>query len=157
VSDGPPVPDVATTPSPAADRTAAGGATELKVRFHELDPNGHVNHGVYLGYLETARIELLEALGFTPMSLADRGVHLVIVEVGIRFRRPAIAGDVLTIETGIRELRRASSWWHQRITRDGEVIAEADVRSTATDRAGRPTRPPADLLAALRDHLVAPS
>jgi YbgC/YbaW family acyl-CoA thioester hydrolase len=130
------------------------GVTELKVRFHELDPNGHVNHSVYLGYLETARIELLESLGFTPMSLAERGVHLVIVEVDIRFRRPAIAGDLLTIETGIRELKRASSWWHQRITRDGAVIAEADVRSTATDRDGRLTRPPADLLDALHSHLV---
>jgi acyl-CoA thioester hydrolase len=154
VHDGPLVTDVATATSPAVDRDAVGGATELKVRFHELDPNGHVNHSVYLGYLETARIELLESLGFTPLALAERGVHLVIVEVGIRFRRPAIAGDVLTIETGIRELKRASSWWHQRILRDGEVIAEADVRSTATDRAGRPTRPPADLLDALRDRLL---
>jgi acyl-CoA thioester hydrolase len=150
VHDGLPVPDVALAPSPATGVEAVRGATELKVRFHELDPNGHVNHSVYLGYLETARIELLESLGFTPMSLAERGVHLVIVEVGIRFRRPAIAGDVLTIETGIRELKRASSGWHQHITFDGELIAEADVRSTAVDRDGRPTRPPADLLAALR-------
>jgi acyl-CoA thioester hydrolase len=144
------VPDVTLAPSPATDVAGVRGTTELKVRFHELDPNGHVNHSVYLGYLETARIELLESLGFTPMSLAGRGVHLVIVEVEIRFRRPAVAGDVLTIETGIRELKRASSWWHQRINCDGELIAEADVRSTATDHAGRPTRPPADLMAALR-------
>jgi acyl-CoA thioester hydrolase len=132
--------------------------TELKVRFHELDPNGHVNHSVYLHYLETARIELLGSIGFTPSGLADRGIHLVIVQVDIRFRRPAVAGDVLRIETGVRELRRASSWWHQRITRGGsELIAEADVRSTSTDRSGRPVRPPADLLQALRDHGVTAS
>jgi acyl-CoA thioester hydrolase len=126
------------------------GVTELKVRFHELDPNGHVNHGVYLGYLETARIELLERLGFTPGTLAARGVHLVIVEVRLRFRRPAVAGDRLRIETEVVELRRASSWWHQRLLRDGELLAEAEIRSSATDRDGRPIRPPEDLLAALR-------
>jgi acyl-CoA thioester hydrolase len=125
-------------------------STELKVRFHELDPNGHVNHNVYLGYLETARIELLERLGFTPSTLADRGVHLVIVEVRIRFRRPAVAGDRVRIETEVVELRRASSWWHQRILRGDELLADADVRSSATDRDGRPIRPPADLLDALR-------
>jgi acyl-CoA thioester hydrolase len=135
---------------PTALAVDAPGVTELKVRFHELDPNGHVNHSVYLGYLETARIELLEALGHTPTQLAERGVHLVIVAVDVRFLRPAVAGDLLRIETGISELRRASSWWHQRITRDGEPILEADVRSTSTDRRGRPIRPPADLLAALR-------
>jgi acyl-CoA thioester hydrolase len=150
------VPEAALSPALNGDDTVEG-VTDLKVRFHELDPNGHVNHSVYLGYLETARIELLEALGFTPTMLAARGVHLVIVEVAIRFRRPAVAGDVLRIETSIRELKRASSWWHQRITREGELVAEADVRSTATDRAGRPTRPPADLLDALRRHVVGPS
>jgi acyl-CoA thioester hydrolase len=136
----------------ASPPVAAPAVTELKVRFHELDPNGHVNHSVYLGYLETARIELLESLGFTPTALADRGVHLVIVQVDVRFRRPAVAGDVLRIETGIRELKRASSWWRQRITRDGRPIADADVRSTSTDRTGRPTRPPADLIATLHAH-----
>jgi acyl-CoA thioester hydrolase len=145
------VPPVA-VPLSSDGAAASAAVTELKVRFHELDPNGHVNHSVYLGYLETARIELLEALGFTPAALAARGVHLVIVEVAIRFRRPALAGDLLRIETGIRELKRASSWWHQRILRDGELIAEADVRSTSTDRRGRPQRPPADLLDAIRDH-----
>jgi YbgC/YbaW family acyl-CoA thioester hydrolase len=146
VSGGLPVAELATIAA-ADDRVL--GTTELKVRFHELDPNGHVNHSVYLGYLETARIELLESLGYTPAALAERGVHLVIVEVRVRFRTPALAGDVLRIETGIGERKRASSWWHQRILRGDELIAEADVRSTATDRGGRPVRPPKDLLDAL--------
>ncbi len=35
-------------------------STELKVRFSELDPYGHVNHAVYLNYLEIGRIEALD-------------------------------------------------------------------------------------------------
>lgn len=120
--------------------------TRIKVRFHELDPNGHVNHGVYANYFETARIELLDAIGFGPGVLADRGVHLVVVELRIRFRRPARAGDTLTVHTSIGELRRASSWWHQQLLDgSGQVVAEANVRSAATDATGRPVRPPQDL------------
>jgi len=120
--------------------------TTIKVRFHELDPNGHVNHGVYANYFETARIELLDAMGFGPSVLAARGVHLVVVEVRIKFRRPARAGQTLTVHTGIKELRRASSWWRQRLVDEaGETVAEADVRSSATDPSGRPIRPPEDL------------
>ncbi|WP_052666832.1 acyl-CoA thioesterase [Nitriliruptor alkaliphilus] len=121
----------------------------IRVRFHELDPNGHVNHGVYANYFETARIELLESLGFGPQVLADRGIHLVVVELRIRFKRPAVAGDDLTITTRIAELARASSWWHQTLRRDEQVLAEAEVRSSATDPRGRPCRPPADLAAVL--------
>lgn len=144
---GVPVPDLrAVGPGPDA---AEPTSSELRVRFHELDPNGHVNHGVYANYLETARIELLERIGAAPGQLATRGVHLVVVELRLRFRRPALAGDVLTISTSLAELRRASTWWRQTIHRDGELIADAEVRSSVTDRSGRPRRPPPDLVARL--------
>lgn len=122
---------------------------ELKVRFHELDPNGHVNHGVYLNLFETARIEIMDRIGLGLATLRDLGVHLVVVEAIVRYRQPALAGDVLTIDSHLVELRRASGRWHQEMTRDGEVIAEADVRSASVDVDGRPTRPPADLVAVL--------
>jgi len=122
---------------------------EIKVRFHELDPNGHANHGVYLNWFETARIEVLDHLGFGLSSLRASGVHLVVTEATVRFHRPAVAGDVLTIESEVRKLRRATSWWHQRAVRDGEVLAEVDVRSGAVDADGRAVAAPKGLVAAL--------
>ena len=123
---------------------------ELRVRFHELDPYGHVNHGVYLNWFETARIEAMDGLGFGLSALRDRGVHLVVTEANLRFRRPAVAGDVVVVESWIREMRRATSWWHQRAVRDGEVLAELDVRSGTVDATGRPVAAPTDIVAALQ-------
>lgn len=122
----------------------------LRVRFHELDPYGHVNHGVYLNWFETARIEAMESLGFGLPTLRDRGIHLVVTEANLRFLRPALAGDLVTVESEIRDLRRATSWWHQRAVRDGEVLAEVDVRSGTVDPSGRPVPAPTDLVAALQ-------
>jgi acyl-CoA thioester hydrolase len=124
--------------------------TQLKVRFHELDPNGHLNHGVYLNHFETARIEVMDAIGFGLGALQARGIHLVVVEANVRFKGPAFAGDVLTIDSHLTELRRASGWWNQRMLRGGDLLAEVDVRSAVVTTDGLPTRPPADLLAALR-------
>lgn len=123
---------------------------DLRVRFHELDPYGHVNHGVYLNWFETARIEAMDALGFGLSTLRERGIHLVVTEANVRFLLPAQAGDVVTIESEIRDLRRATSWWHQRVVRDGDVLAEVDVRSGTVDEAGRPVAAPADVVAALQ-------
>ena len=107
--------------------------SDVKVRFHELDPYGHVNHGVYLNYFEAARTEVLDDLGFGLGVLRERGLHIVVVEVTVRFRVPALAGDVLTVETEVGEMRRASSTWRQRLLRDDTVIAEADVRAALDD------------------------
>lgn len=123
---------------------------ELRVRFHELDPYGHVNHGVYLNWFETARIEAMDELGFGLAGLRDRGVHLVVTEANVRFVAPALAGDVVVVESEVREVRRATSWWHQWVLRDDEVLAEVAVRSGTVDASGRPVAAPVDLVEALR-------
>jgi acyl-CoA thioester hydrolase len=126
--------------------------TEVKVRFSELDPYGHVNHAVYLTYFETARVEALDALGLGLGRLRSEGFHLVVVDVSVRFHAPARHGDVLNIQTEIAELRPASCRWRQRILRDGTLIASAELRGAVTDLDGRVCRAPAhlgELLAAL--------
>lgn len=126
--------------------------TSIRVRFHELDPYGHVNHGVYLNYFEEARVELLERIGFGLGRLQELGHHIVVVEVRVSFRAPATAGDLLTIESTITDLRRVSSTWHQRMLRGDELIATNDVRAALTDLNGRPTAPPPGLAEALQEH-----
>lgn len=123
--------------------------TTIQVRFHELDPYGHVNHGVYLNYFEHARVELLERIGFGLPRLAELGHHIVVVEAKVRFLAPAVAGDQLTISSTITELRRVSSTWHQEMHRGDALIATNDIRAAMTDRSGRPTAPPDGMLAAL--------
>jgi acyl-CoA thioester hydrolase len=124
--------------------------TNLGVRFHELDAYGHVNHGVYLNYFEQARVELLDDIGFGLKVLEERGIQLVVVEVTIRYLAPAELGDRLVIETELVQLRRATGIWEQRLLRGDELLATARVRSAATNRQGRPIRPPEDLTEALR-------
>jgi acyl-CoA thioester hydrolase len=122
----------------------------IDVRFYELDPYGHVNHGVYLNYFEVARAEMLASMGFSLPDLLERGVHIVVIEVAVRFKAPARAGDRLTVHTAPTEIRAASSRWHQRLLRGEELVATNDVRSALTDVTGRPIRVPEDFAAALR-------
>ena len=123
--------------------------TTIQVRFHELDPYGHLNHGVYLNYFEQARVELLDRIGFGLPHLEELGHHIVVVEARVRFLAPAYSGDEVTITSSITDLRRVSSTWNQQMLRDGEVIATNDVRAAMTDLRGRPTSAPAGLRAAL--------
>ena len=143
------MPETVTSLPVASGRDTIDREVDCKVRFHELDPNGHLNHGVYLNLFETARIEVMERLGLSLPALHARGVHLIVVDVTVRFRRPAVAGDTLTIDSRLGELRPASARWHQRMRRGDDHVADADVRSAVVDADGRPTRPPADLTAAM--------
>jgi acyl-CoA thioester hydrolase len=124
--------------------------TTIRVRWGELDPYHHVNHAAYLSYLEHARIEALEAIGWGMEAIAATGHQVIVVRADLRFRRAARGGDLLTVRTGISTLRGASSSWRQTILRGDEVLVEAEITAACTDLEGKPTRTPAAFQEALR-------
>lgn len=117
--------------------------TTITVRFAELDPYGHVNHAMYLTYLEQGRAEALEAVGLSLARVAAEGFQFVISEVHARYLVPA-AAEPVTVRTHIGSLRRISGVWHQQVTSPDHttVYLTAELRAGITDRAGRPARPP---------------
>lgn len=130
--------------------------TRLKVRFNELDPYGHVNHAQYVSYCEHARTEALEAIGLPIEEMAAEGVQVVVMELTVTYKRPAVAGDLLEIDTWITEARRASTRWSQRVRRGDELCVALDIRAGVTDNHGKPIRPPAWLFERM-DQLLLPS
>ena len=114
----------------------------VKVRFGDLDPYNHVNHARYLTYFESARIELLEEIGFGMGVLEGMGVQIVLVEIHAGFHAAAELHDTVTITTEVLEVKRATARWRQRAHRGEELIASLDVWAAFTDLSGRPSRPP---------------
>ena len=116
-------------------------------RFGELDPYNHVNHAAYVAYFEAARCVALDEIEMSLADLSERGLQIVVTHLDVKFREPATARDILTVETQIVELKRVSSTWRQRIIResDGKDLVEAELTLGVCDMSGKPTRPPADL------------
>lgn len=123
--------------------------TRIAVRWAELDPYAHVNHAAYVGYLEVARTEALEAIDLPLQRVSDAGHQFVVVELNVRYRAAAGVGDVLTVTTSLARTSRATSTWRQEILRGDEVMVTAEVVAAITDRTGRPVRPPAWISQAL--------
>ena len=118
---------------------------DIKVRFCELDPYGHVNHSVFIQYFETGRVDMLEEIGFRLDVFADRGYQFVVTRISTDFLRPVRAGDMVTVATEVLRVRRASSVWRQRLIRCGEVVARQESQIAITDLAGKPVRAPSHL------------
>lgn len=144
---------IAERAQPAGSYAPPVHQTTIHVRWGELDPYHHVNHATYLSYLEHARVSALDSIGWGMDRLTAAGYQVVVVGIEIKFRRPATAGDTLTIESAVAHLGASESSWRQVIRRGDEVIVEATIHAAATNLEGRPVRAPAglrDALAALR-------
>lgn len=128
--------------------------TPIRVRFRELDPYAHVNHSVYVTWFEVGRTEALRDHGILLAGPHAAGFQFVVSEIEIRFRQPALADDLVHVESGITELRGASSRWQQRVLRNNEVLAEGTVRIGLIGPGGRVARMPADMRAQLEGLLL---
>lgn len=124
--------------------------TTVKVRFADLDPYDHVNHARYFTYFESARIELLDEIGFGMKKLSADGYQLVLTDLEARFHAPAGLGDLLTIHTEVAEVRRATARWRQRATRNDEMIVSLEVGAGFLSDEGRPRRMPPGFADAMR-------
>lgn len=123
------------------------------VRFSDLDPWGHINHARYLSYFESARIELLDEIGFGIMAMAAAGRQIVLVELTARYHAASGLHDRLDIATQVGSIQRATTHWHQEALCDGKPVATLDVRAAFIDLDGRPARPPSGFAEAASDYM----
>ncbi len=124
--------------------------TEIRVIYGDTDQMGVVYYGNYLRFFEAGRNEFIRARGMRYRDFeADHGLRLPVTEAQVHYRSPARYDDLLTIETTLVELRRASARFGYRVLRGEEVLATGATVHACVDLEGRVQRLPAALVARL--------
>jgi YbgC/YbaW family acyl-CoA thioester hydrolase len=119
----------------------------LRVRSYELDALGHVNHAVYLNYLEQARYDAMAAGGFPHSEVLGRGWGIYVVRLEVEYKKECFQGDVLRIRTWVEEFRKVSMTIGHEIRRvaegeGAEPALTARVVLVWIGEDGRPMRVP---------------
>ena len=117
----------------------------LSVYFEDTDAYGIVYYANYLKFMERARSDMLRAVGVDQVAeLEASGSAYAVVEVSIRYRRPARLGDDLVIVSTVEQVLASSVHIQQRVMRGTEVLTDARVTAAFLDGEGRPRRQPKD-------------
>jgi acyl-CoA thioester hydrolase len=112
-------------------------AAEWRVRYHETDKMGVVNHISHFRWFEVGRAELLRELKMSMMTLEKAGCYLVLKEAKCEYRAPAWYDDLIKIETGVVELREKGVKFQYVIMRGEVKLAEGYTIHVCTDGAGK--------------------
>lgn len=78
--------------------------TQMRVRYAETDQMNVVYYGNYAQYFEVGRVESIRQLGYTYKDMEHSGVIMPVVEMHVRYLRPATYDDLLTVKTTLREM-----------------------------------------------------
>jgi acyl-CoA thioester hydrolase len=139
------IPPIEASSGPAPGVTSS--RVSIRVRFAETDLMGIVHHANYLLYVEEARVEYLRRRGASYAEWIARGLHFPVVDARLRYRSAARFGDEIVVECWAGRVSRVSVRFDYRISRQGELLAEAyTTLCCIDDRERSPRRIPQEIL-----------
>lgn len=112
------------------------------MRYAETDMMGVVYHGSYLPWFEVGRTTLLKEMGLAYKQLEADGYRLPVLEVAVKFFRPALYDDTITIVTTLADKPLLRIRLDYEVRRGEELLATGHTIHAFIDREGRPVRPP---------------
>lgn len=75
------------------------------VQYYETDKMGIVHHSNYIRWMEEARIDFLDKIGWNFKKLEDGGIVSPVVLVECKYKKPTIFGDVISIFVYVEEFK----------------------------------------------------
>lgn len=124
--------------------------SQITVRYAETDMMGIVYHGNYLPWFEVGRTTLLKECGLPYRELEARGYRLPVIELGVKFFKPALYDDTLTVITRLKERPALRIHLEYEVRRAEELLVTGFTTHAFINQAGEPVRPPADFATRMR-------
>ena len=116
---------------------------KLKVYYEDTDSGGVVYYANYLKFLERARTEALFSIGYSNNKIQQDFNSLIIVKsCNIEYKKPAYLEDELTVRSFVKSITKTSFFMNQIITRNNEVIVEAQIHLVFVNKDGKPKKIP---------------
>lgn len=116
--------------------------SEIQVRYSETDMMGIVYHANYLPWLEIGRTEMLRKYGLPYTELEAKGYFLPVLEVNLRYKRPAKYDDSIQIHTRMKEEPVIRLKIDYEVTRENELLATGHTTHAFINGEGLPLKPP---------------
>ena len=124
----------------------------IKVYYEDTDSGGVVYYANYLKFIERARTNLIQELGFSLRSLSEKyDCHFVVKNIECNYIQSAKLEDELSIQTKFIEIKKASFKLEQIIYREDKAIFESEVLMVNINSKGKPLKIPDLLVTAIND------
>jgi acyl-CoA thioester hydrolase len=90
--------------------------TQARVRYGETDQMGYLYYGNYALYYEIGRAEMIRSLGLSYQEMEKKfGIMMPVMSLQMRFVRPALYDELVTIRTTLREMPSSTITFHHEL------------------------------------------
>jgi acyl-CoA thioester hydrolase len=128
--------------------------TQVRVRYGETDQMGYLYYGNYALYYEVGRVEMLRSLGLTYREMeSSLGIMMPVMSLQMRYVRPALYDELITIRTTLRELPTSTiTFYHELFNEKKKLLNGGSVKLCFVEMATNKTvAPPQYMTDKLKD------
>ncbi len=119
---------------------------KLKVYYEDTDSGGVVYYANYLKFLERARTEALFSIGYSNKKIQEMFNSLIIVKsCNIEYKKSAYLEDQLKVRSFVKSISKTSFFMNQIITKEEDIIVEAQVHLVFVNKEGKPVKIPEEI------------
>ena len=108
------------------------------VHYYETDQMGVVHHANYIRWMEEARIDFLDQLGFPYAAMETRGIVSPVRAVSCEYKNPCTFGDRVSIAVSVESFNGVVLAIRYQMRKEyGSVVCEARSEHVFLTREGR--------------------
>ena len=118
----------------------------LKIYYEDTDAGGVVYYANYLKFIERARTEMINKLGFTLTTLLKEYDRLFIVKkIECDYIESCKLEDTLNVQSNILVLKNASFELEQNLLKQNKIIFRSKIVMVCVNSQGAPSKIPNEL------------
>ena len=111
-----------------------------KVNYYETDKMGITHHSNYIRWMEEARIDFLESIGFGYDKLEADGIASPVIGAECDYKKSTTFGDTVEIEATVESYTgvKLAILYTMKHAENGELVASGRTRHCFLGANGRP-------------------
>ena len=108
-----------------------------KVQYYETDMMGIAHHANYIHWMEEARIDFMDQLGYSYAQMEGHGIFSPVRSLACDYKHPCTFNDTIAIMVSVEAFNGARLVLRYEIKKDEKLICEARSEHAFMDEKGK--------------------
>ena len=109
-----------------------------KVNYYETDKMGITHHSNYVRWMEEARIDFLDQLGWSFIKLEEEGIASPVMSIECNYKKPTTFPDLVSIMVTIEKLSAVKLIFNYEFKVNDELVFTGKSSHCFLDEKGAP-------------------
>lgn len=111
-----------------------------RVNYYETDKMGLTHHSNYIRFMEEARVDWMDKIGWSFKKCEDLGMLSPVLSVSCDFKKNTTFDDIIEIEVSVKKYNGLRITIGYEMKKDGQIVAIGETEHCFLTKSGMPIR-----------------